>query len=264
MITRRYFMRACGAAAFASESLPFTLAAQLQGNLNDDSVTENQRGDPDIPDEYVTFSPSAIEHIVSKSRKATFEQWDRNLPLTMLVTARNFIGYNRKDNPEQISKFLDLFDLPIATGAGVVPFCAAGLSYCALTAYARKLSGISDQAPTRERLRKLMPDVEHYYFYPTVSCVDLYHIAAGKRRWVPHTPGSARPPKPGWLVLYDWNKRGIPDHCGLVQQPGRDFIKTVEFNTSSGEGSQKNGGTVAEKTRSYEYVLGFVITDSVA
>lgn len=188
MITRRYFMRACGAAAFASESLPFTLAAQLQGNLNDDSVTENQRGDPDIPDEYVTFSPSAIEHIVSKSRKATFEQWDRNLPLTMLVTARNFIGYNRKDNPEQISKFLDLFDLPIATGAGVVPFCAAGLSYCALTAYARKLSGISDQAPTRERLRKLMPDVEHYYFYPTVSCVDLYHIAAGKRRWVPHTP----------------------------------------------------------------------------
>lgn len=107
-----------------------------------------------------------------------------------------------------------------------------------------------------------MPDLEHYYFYPTVSCVDMYHIAAGKRRWFTRNTNSSDLPKPGWIVLYDWKKRGTPDHCGLVQQATRDNLVTVEFNTSTGQGSQRNGGTVAQRTRTYEYVAGFVVTDA--
>lgn len=107
-----------------------------------------------------------------------------------------------------------------------------------------------------------MPDLEHYYFYPTVSCVDMYHIAAGKRRWFTRNVKSGDLPKPGWIVLYDWNKRGTPDHCGLVQQATKDILVTVEFNTSTDEGSQRNGGTVAQRTRTYDYVAGFIVTDA--
>jgi hypothetical protein len=237
--------------------------AQCQEPTTNDSVTENQRGDPDVPDEYVTFSPSAIRNVATNSRKATFEEWDANLPFSMISTARAFIGSSRKNNPQQIMKFLELFDLPFATEKGNVPFCAAGLSYCGLVAYVNRLARVgptSLASITKEKLRRLMPDLEHYYFYPTVSCVDMYHIAAGKRKWVTHGAGIV--PKPGWIVLYDWNRRGMPDHCGLVQQATKDTLATIEFNTSTDAGSQRNGGTVSQKARTYDFVTGFVITDA--
>jgi hypothetical protein len=227
-----------------------------------DTVTEDQRGDPGDSDEYVTFSPSAIQNIVSKSGKAIFEAWDENLPASMIATTRQFVGRSRKTNPQEISQFLDLFNLPPKTEKGDVPFCAAGLSYCGLLTYFNHLNGHSGLSMTPERLRALMPDLEHYYFYPTVSCVDMYHIAAGKRKWRPHDMNSTTLPKPGWLVLYDWNRRGTPDHCGLVQQATKNILVTIEFNTSVGDGSQRNGGMIAEKTRTYDYVTGFVITDA--
>ncbi len=107
-----------------------------------------------------------------------------------------------------------------------------------------------------------MPDLEHYYFYPSVSCVDMYHIAAGKRRWVDVRAGANVLPKPGWIVLFDWNKQGTPDHCGIVQAATKQNLATIEFNTTVGKGSQRNGGTVAEKIRNYEFVIGFIITDA--
>jgi hypothetical protein len=264
MATRREFVRACCVSAVVAGTGLWSEVAECQ-DTSSDIITEDQRGDPDITDEYITFSPSAIRKIATSLGKATFEEWDANLPLSMITTARSFIGSSRKTSPEEIAQFLGLFDLPLSTANGYVPFCAAGLSYCALKTYASRLShsgSVSAGAISRDRLRKLMPDLEHYYFYPTVSCVDMYHIAAGKRKWVAYDAKSPHLPKQGWIVLYDWNKRGIPDHCGLVQQATKEALVTIEFNTSTGEGSQRNGGTVAQKTRTYDSVTGFVITDA--
>jgi hypothetical protein len=236
--------------------------AKSSPELGTDSVTEDQRGDPDAVDEYVTFSPSAIRSIVMTPGKAVFESWDATLPTSMITTARQFIGCSRKETPQQITKFLQLFDLPFATDKGYIPFCAAGLSYCALLTYASRLYQDVQSSTTLERLRRLMPDLEQYYFYPTVSCVDMYYIAKGKRKLFTRNTKSTDLPKPGWIVLYDWNKRGTPDHCGLVQQATSANLVTVEFNTSTGEGSQRNGGTVAQKIRSYDYTVGFVVTDA--
>lgn len=61
--------------------------------------------------------------------------------------------------------------------------------------------------------------------------------------------------KVGDIVLLNFNGKGTPDHCGLVTEVNRWAvtrelmqIQTIEGNTSV-NGSQDNGGMVAEKTR---------------
>src|SRR6266850_2292102 len=154
---RRELLQWCGLSfAIAAERALATTLADSTQTLGSDTVTEDQRGDPDGPDEFVTFSPAAIERLVTKSGKASFEEWDVNLPLSMIATARQFVGYSRKTNPQDVSRFLDLFDLPSTTGRGDVPFCAAGLSYCALLAYSNRLDGDRNRSTMSSRLRKLM------------------------------------------------------------------------------------------------------------
>ena len=59
--------------------------------------------------------------------------------------------------------------------------------------------------------------------------------------------------QPGDIVLLNFNGKGTPDHCGLVEfvLPGgwAVGIRTIEGNTSTSDGSQSNGGAVCEKTR---------------
>lgn len=58
--------------------------------------------------------------------------------------------------------------------------------------------------------------------------------------------------------IVDFNFSGLSDwrqHTGIVVGiDGTDLI-TIEGNTSSGNGSQSNGGEVAQKTRSYKHVV---------
>lgn len=57
----------------------------------------------------------------------------------------------------------------------------------------------------------------------------------------------------GDIVLLNFNGKGTPDHCGLVEfvLPGgwAVGIRTIEGNTAPSDGSQSNGGMVCEKTR---------------
>ncbi len=64
--------------------------------------------------------------------------------------------------------------------------------------------------------------------------------------------------EPGDLVCYDWQKDGIADHIGFVEDGPLDA--TVEGNTSFGPGgSQSNGGCVARRTdRSLSDVACFI------
>ena len=68
--------------------------------------------------------------------------------------------------------------------------------------------------------------------------------------------------KVGDIVLLNFNGKGTPDHCGLVTEVNRWAvtrelmqIQTVEGNTSV-NGSQDNGGMVAEKTRYPSQIVG--------
>jgi hypothetical protein len=227
------------------------------------SVTEEQKGDPDLSYETVTFDPEAIRQLSDlASRKATFERWESRLPGAMLASARGLIGNSRTRTPERISEFLELFGLGLKDDKGnYVAFCAAGISYCALAAYANAIKPNYPIDKKREVLRSFAAEIEHYYFYPTVSCRDMSLIAQGKRRWVDRKAKPDVIPKPGWIVLFDWDKRGTPDHCGIVQNATKQSLFTVEFNTSPDDGSQRNGGAVASKTRNYDRVAGFVVTD---
>lgn len=58
--------------------------------------------------------------------------------------------------------------------------------------------------------------------------------------------------------IVDFNFNGLSDyrqHTGIVVGiSGTDLI-TIEGNTSAGNGSQSNGGMVAQKTRSYKHVV---------
>ena len=66
----------------------------------------------------------------------------------------------------------------------------------------------------------------------------------------------------GDIALLNFNGKGTPDHCGLVTEVNRWAvtrelmqIQTIEGNTSV-NGSQDNGGMVAEKTRYPSQIVG--------
>ena len=253
-LTRRQVLEATSAALLAKQAIAFQSPAS-------GITVEQQKGDPDLRYEQVKFDPETIRKATVRHGRAVFEKWDSMLPANLIAVARSFLGCSRTSTPEQITEFLGLFGLPLRDQDGYVAFCAAGLSFCALMAYAKFLSLNIGQDKRIEQFRKISPDLDHYYFYPTVSCIDMYHIAAGKRRWVDRKASPTVLPSPGWIVLFDWGKRGTQDHCGIVQQATRDRMTTIEFNTSGNSGDQRNGGAVAEKQRNYDFVAGYIVTD---
>ena len=225
--------------------------------------SERQKGDAEDAYETVTYDSARISTLSSLSGRATFEPWQRGLPAAMLTTARTFIGSSRTTTPAQIAEFLQLFYLDLKDSNGVyVPYCAAGVSFCALMAFAQ---AAGKPLPPKQRLaplRMLAADIDRYYFYPTVSCRDMMNIAEGRRRWISRKAQPAVIPKPGWIVLFDWERGANPSHCGIVQNATDSKVFTVEFNTSvTAAGNQRNGGVVASKERAYDYIVGFVQTD---
>jgi|SRR5579862_1183695 len=149
---------------------------------------------------------------------------------------------------------LEVFDLPFQTSADKpVPFCAAGLVYITAVAYLQHWG----QEASFENLQGVLPEIDHYHFFPSPSVWDMYYVALGKRRWVP--VGSSIP-RPGWLVIYDFGKGA--DHVGLVLSATAQGIHTFECNTSGTvNGSQQNGGVITTKNRGFQNVKGYIRTD---
>lgn len=243
------------------------MAWPLRGFLQDSpvtEVTEEYKGDPDLPVETVTFNPAAISAISdpTTSGRAVFDRYEPMLPGGMLAAARLLVGSSRTTTPAVITEMLGLFGLPLKDrNDKFLAYCAAGISFCALTAYANAVKPGYDPAKKGDVLRSLAPEIDRYYFMPTVSCPDMWNIAKGRRRWQDKAQGVV--PKPGWIVLFDWEKRGRPNHCGIVQNATANSVFTVEFNTSqqNTQGSQRDGGVVASRTRTYEFILGYIKTD---
>jgi hypothetical protein len=229
--------------------------------IEDHIIIEKQKGDPDVPYEQVAYDTEKIQAMVERpASKANFEPWDPNMPRKISAAAVDFLGLCRETSQTQISEFLQLFDLPFRDSHGYVAFCAAGLSYCALLSYVQVLNKPLSSNTKITTLREYMPDFEHYFFYPTVSCLDMYYAAAAKHRWIERRDHPDISPENGWIVLYDWSGHSsTPDHCGIVTRADASGFHAIEFNTSGkAGGSERNGGTVTEKTRSYDYVKGFI------
>lgn len=68
-------------------------------------------------------------------------------------------------------------------------------------------------------------------------------------------------PKPSDIVLFCWDKSGIPDHIGIVEKYNKEtgYLTTIEGNTSSGTvGSQDNGDGVYRRQRHISLTCGFI------
>lgn len=77
----------------------------------------------------------------------------------------------------------------------------------------------------------------------------------------PHNNDFALVPKgneaTGDLVLFDWDKDGIPDHIGIIDVAGVNGVfYSIEGNTSGTNPS--DGGMVARMERNYDDVIAFV------
>ena len=220
---------------------------------------EAQRGDPSLDYETVAVDPVKIADLSSSSTRAKFYPRDHSFPRRLLEYAGRQVGTNRLANREQIAAYLDLFDLPFASGGQPVPFCATGIAFVAAQAYATfwnpraNLTSIST-------LRESLPELDHYHFFPTPSVLDMYYVARGRRRWRDARHESRKfIPKPGYLVIYSFGREA--DHCGVVVSADANTLQTIEFNTSSVD--QANGGAVAVRTRNYnDSVKGFIVTDA--
>ena len=176
----------------------------------------------------------------------------------LLKTALIYVGIDRQTDPQQIGKFLGLFGLPFEEGGVNVPFCAAGVSWCACHAYADLVGQVYTAQTAPLVFHALRPEVDGHYFLTSPSCGEIMRDAQRRESWISNENSDRVDVLPGWLVLYDWDGQGAPDHVEIVQDAG-DVLTTVGFNTA-GEinGDQVNGGAVVVKHRTYDYVLGFV------
>jgi hypothetical protein len=251
----------------ASASFVFVSSSTVRAAKTPLSV-ELQKGDLDAPFERAVYDAQVIQDMAAPVR-ASFEKWDKQLPAKILAAAERFIGISRETSPEIIAEFLTLLGSQYENDDHKFnAFCAAGLSYCGLFAYASAVDPAFD-ANSRQtrlhRLRRLMPDLDNYFFYPTQSCRDMYHIAQGRHRWLARAQNPNAVPKSGWVVMFDWSRGGQPNHCGLVTEASSQHIATIEFNTSGpAGGSERDGGTVSRKHRSYDHVTGFVTDERIS
>ena len=84
----------------------------------------------------------------------------------------------------------------------------------------------------------------------TASCSALRAAAQSAGMWV--TGGY----QPGDIVIYDWGRDGVPDHCGIIETVGGSSVVAIEGNTAVGNDS--NGGEVMRRTRTLSQIIGAV------
>lgn len=241
-----------GAVALASE-------AQAQAPTPIDRAqwpfaNEEQRGDPVMTPEVIRIDPAAIL-LSNRATRATFAPRITNFGTRLLSTAQRYLNYSRSSNPMDIERMLRLYDFGLRDSNGTyVPYCAAGVSWCAAAAYREAQGG----EVTTSTAKPLLADVDYHHFYPSPSVADMYYVARGKRRWREATVT----PRAGWLVIYGFGRPH--NHVGIVESATATQLTTIEFNTTqpTSTGDQRNGGAVARRMRPRNTsVMGFIATD---
>jgi len=268
-VTRRELINLALRSAFSAGSLwpllPARSQSQTPGSTQSQPVEEVLSGDPGAPAEVLTFDSSFVDNLIRATRGRGPNKDPRKFSFGMLAAAQTYVGVGRTSSPDQVQQFLQLFglDLRYANGS-FVPYCAAGLSFCACKAYCQtKPSQSINQIDPNRTFRDTIASVDAYYFRPSASCSSIVEDARRRGTWVDRPPSLNSLVKPGWLVFFDWTGAKQPQHVGIVERADGDLVKTVEFNTSTPDvgddvRANRDGGTVARKERASKYVLGFV------
>ena len=213
----------------------------------------NQLKDNEIPE-------CDLEKLVEESSVETFEQLssfeNNEFAMALLETCREYLGVSRADNIEQVERFLKLFNLPTRMDGKWVPYCAAGLSFAAAKTFCN-LSGIKyDQNNAIRVFRSVLLRLKDRFFRPTARCWELKETAINQGRFLVNNAENRKLVKPGYIVLFNFDKDTLPDHVGIVESIDSDSVKTVEFNTSSVDDT--NGGAVSRRDRAFKLIQGFV------
>ncbi|HEV2448531.1 MAG TPA: hypothetical protein VGS58_21510 [Candidatus Sulfopaludibacter sp.] len=176
---------------------------------------------------------------------------EKALEVALGFAAAGLVANGQDRNPE-VDKIEALF------GLMGEPFCAMGAVFCFAKAYAF-LAGEAVDEPT---LKVIIGGKLTRYFRPSPSCGAIMTGARKMGIWRPagDEPADAiAEMRPGDLVLYCWNGSGLPEHVGLFRADAGGSVRTVEFNTSPGQGgSQVNGHGVFVRTRPARFVVGSV------
>lgn len=174
----------------------------------------------------------------------------------LIKTCEAYLGINRTDNIDQISKFLKLFGLPTRLNGKWVPYCAAGLSYSAAKTYCN-MCGIKYNSNNAVKVfRSVLLKIKHEFFRPTARCWELKETAINQSRFLSNSQQNRKLVKPGYVVLFNFDSDSLPDHVGIVLSIDSDSVKTIEFNTSNAD--DINGGAVSRRDRPFKVIQGFV------
>jgi len=258
MLGRRDFVKsALLASAFPSSPCE---SAQAQEQLE-----EEQAGDPDRPPRTVVFNPKAIDVVVDPGKSLGLRKDPQQIAQQILRIGESNVGISEDSNPEFVETLFKVLNVPSRKNDGTLqPFCAAGVSFAACTAYCdidpSKIS--HDETNVVRVFRDVLSDINKFYFLP--HCATRYMVEDSKRRgtWVDASRNRVAA-HPGWLAFFSWRRNKLPNHVGIVKS-SHGGLKTIEYNTSSGSGgSQSNGGVVAsrDRTADMDYVMGYIAID---
>lgn len=215
---------------------------------------ELQSGDPEEAQTALVVDNTAINDLL---RLVSFNI--RKDPAAVaartLDVAQGFVGMNQIQNPEMVEEFFGIFNMSARASSGaVLPFCAAGLSYCAAKAYCDyEVPHPIQYTDVNKRMifSEALGDVNRLYFRPHPHVGVIAQDARARSKWLPSTT-SAADIKPGYLVCFDWDGNAAGDHIGFVTSRSGSSVETIEFNTGK--------GSVLRKSRDIRFVLGFVRT----
>jgi hypothetical protein len=243
-------------------ALATSVGVRAQTPAATDFSQEVQSGDPGAPTQTIAANQKAIGDLFSIAA-FNIPKDAKQVALGTLTLAGTYVGKNQADDPSMVEEFFAVFDMNPRDGNGqFLPFCAAGLSYCAARAYCDypvpKAFGYTNTNRVSV-VKEALADVNRFYFRPN-PMVGVIEYDAGRRgTWI-STAESGDSIKPGYLVIFDWNMDGKPDHVGLVESKQGNVVETLEFNTRPATGNASTGGYVLRRSRDVKFVLGFVRT----
>jgi hypothetical protein len=226
-----------------------------------DSVKERQKGDPSLASQTLTYAPQQLSELMAAGKAIGVKKDATQLALKILEIARKESETIPTPEIGTVKEYFDLFGVPVKDEDGnVQPFCAAGLSHAACQAYCdlhpdeiayTKYSRLTE-------FKGVLPDLNKFYFLPHCSTIKMVDDARARGKWIPKS-ANVSALNPGWLVFYDWDSTGQPQHVGIIEDPKPDWLHTVEYNTTF-DGAQSDGkaGHIVRKMRKYNLVLGYV------
>lgn len=214
----------------------------------------NENGDIEI----TRYDPSAVTAF-SSTPLASLEDRLANYPQSIIDVSTPFIGKAAPRDAETLSDIADVFQRMNALAGGGIGswnWCAAGISYVAMRAYAEEYAYLPEDRIERiSTIRKFAPEVREYHFQPHVSCRDMAKAAQSTRTLFTYDQvrnGDSPTPRPGWVTLYYFGNNNY-SHCGFLSSfdASRMAGETVEFNTRvpGGRQDERSGNGVARKSR---------------